>query len=256
MDWHGKAIGDHTGPVIQKFEDEIKNKDVEFTTFAPEGEEPKIEVGTVKVTPDYAEGTKISTRKAYGNALLRARESNENVVGLDAETKNSTFAITLKNKYPNSFVECFIAEQNMVGVTTGLSCRRKIAFCSTFAAFFARAADQIRIAGIGNNNIKMVGSHTGCSIGEDGPSQMALEDVAFFRTIPEGLVLVPSDGISAEKAVEIAGNFKGPAFIRTNRPDVELLYKNDTEFEAGKCKVLKESENDSVLIVSYGVTLH
>ncbi len=93
---------------------------------------------------------------------------------MDGDTKNSTFAITLMEKFPESFIECFIAEQNLVGVTTGLSCRRKIPFCSTFAAFFSRAADQIRIAGIGRNPIKLVGSHSGCSIGEDGPSQMAL----------------------------------------------------------------------------------
>ena len=138
-------------------------------------------MGTVSVKPEYSEGTKISTRKAYGNGLLHARESNENVVGLDGDTKNSTFAITLMKGFPDSFIECFIAEQNMVGIATGLSCRKKIAFCSTFAAFFSRAADQIRIAGkiylnlgISNSNLKMVGSHAGCSIGEDGPSQMAL----------------------------------------------------------------------------------
>lgn len=121
-------------------------------------------------------------------------------------------------------------------MTTGLSCRRKIAFCSTFAAFFSRAADQVRIAGIGGNNIKLVGSHSGCSIGEDGPSQMALEDIGFFRNIPNGVVLVPSDGVSAEKAVELVGNYDdGPAFIRTSRPDVSLLYSNDESFELGKC---------------------
>lgn len=115
-----------------------------------------------------------------------------------------------------------------MGVTTGLSCRGKIAFCSTFAAFFIRAADQIRIAGIGSNPIKMVGSHSGCSIGEDGPSQMALEDLGFFRNIPKGIVVVPSDGVSTEKAVEIVANYNdGPAFIRTSRPDVPVIYAND-----------------------------
>jgi transketolase len=109
----------------------------------------------------------------------------------------------------------------MVGVATGLACRKKIPFCSTFATFFIRAADQIRIAGISASKIKMVGSHSGCSIGEDGPSQMALEDLAFFRTIPKGIVLIPSDGVSTEKAVELVANYnEGPAFIRTARPDV------------------------------------
>lgn len=116
----------------------------------------------------------------------------------------------------------------MVGVATGLACRRKIAFCSTFATFFIRAADQIRIAGISGSRLKMVGSHSGCSIGEDGPSQMALEDLAFFRTIPNGIVLIPSDGVSTEKAVELAANYQGgPSFIRTARPDVPVLFPND-----------------------------
>lgn len=124
----------------------------------------------------------------------------------------------------------------MVGVTTGLACRNKIAFCSTFAAFLTRAADQIRIAGISGSNIKMVGSHAGVNIGEDGPSQMALEDLAFFRTLPRGVVLVPSDGVSAEKAVELAANYNdGPVFIRTSRPDVPILYANDEPFAIGKC---------------------
>lgn len=123
----------------------------------------------------------------------------------------------------------------MVGVTEGLSCRRKIAFCATFAAFFTRAADQIRIAGISANTLKCVGSHSGCSIGEDGPSQMALEDLAFFRTIPKGIVLIPSDGVSTEKAVELVANYNdGPSFIRTGRPDVPVIYANDEPFELGK----------------------
>lgn len=126
------------------------------------------------MVPNYQPNAVISTRKAYGQGLKKARDSNPNVVGLDGDTKNSTFAITLKDAYPKSFIECFIAEQNLVSVTTGLSCRNKIPYCSTFAAFFSRASDQIRIAGIGGNPIKMVGSHSGCSIGEDGPSQMAL----------------------------------------------------------------------------------
>lgn len=157
------------------------------------------------------------------------------MVGLDGDTKNSTFSITLFEKHPESFVECFIAEQNMVGVATGMACRGKLAFCSTFATFFMRAADQIRIAGIGHNNLKMAGSHSGCSIGEDGPSQMALEDLAFFRTLPNGILLIPSDAVSTEKAVELAANYnEGPAFIRTARPDVSLLFKNDETFQLGK----------------------
>ena len=150
---------------------------------------------------------------------MKARQADSRVVALDGDTKASTFSCTMGDKFPESFIECFIAEQNMVGVASGLACRQKIAFCSTFSAFFTRAADQIRIAGISNSNIKMAGSHAGVSIGEDGPSQMALEDYAFFRTLPKGVVLAPSDGVSAERAVELAGNYnEGPVFIRTSRP--------------------------------------
>jgi transketolase len=121
----------------------------------------------------------------------------------------------------------------MVSVGTGLGARRKIPFCATFGAFFARAADQIRIAGISRSNLKLVGSHSGCSIGEDGPSQMALEDLALFRTIPDGIVLYPSDGVSTHYAVNIAANYLGVAYIRTSRPDLPLLYPNKEHFALG-----------------------
>lgn len=161
------------------------------------------------------------------------------------------------DKYPESFVECFIAEQNMVGVASGLACRGKLAFCSTFSAFLIRAADQIRIAGISGNNLKMVGSHAGCNIGEDGPSQMALEDFAFFRTIPKGIVLVPCDGVSAEKAVELAANYNdGPVFIRTSRPEVPILFANDEPFELGKSKLIKSSADDKLIVITIAVTVH
>lgn len=257
LDWHGKDVGDKYDHVIAHLKSLIKNENAEFKTHAPEGEEPKIEKGTVSVVPNYGPNAKVSTRKAYGEGLLKARESNPNVVGLDGDTKNSTFSITLLNKFPESFIECFIAEQNMVGVTTGLACRKKIPFCSTFATFFTRAGDQIRIAGIGSNPIKLVGSHSGCSIGEDGPSQMALEDLSLFRNIPKGVVLVPSDGVSTEKAVELVGNYNaGPAFIRTSRPDVPVIYGNEETFEIGKCKVFKSSAEDKVVLISHGPTLH
>jgi transketolase len=231
LNWHGKDLGAEFDATIALVKGRIKRQDIDFTTYPPEGDDVVLDSPKVAIVPNYKEGEKVSTRKAYGNGLLKARQSNPQVIGLDGDTKNSTFSITLFEKYPESFIECFIAEQNMVGVATGLSCRGKIAFCSTFAAFFIRAADQIRIAGLGHNKLKMAGSHSGCSIGEDGPSQMALEDLAFFRTLPNGVVLIPSDAVSTEKAVELVANYsEGPAFIRTARPDVSLLFKNDEPF--------------------------
>ena len=222
----------------------------------PIGDYPIAAQKEINPEPTYEPGTKISTRKAYGNALLKAHEANNTVVGLDGDTKNSTFSITLKNKFPEAFVECFIAEQNMIGVGTGFGARHKIPFCSTFGAFFSRAADQIRIAGISQSNIKLVGSHSGCSIGEDGPSQMALEDLAFFRTIPNGIVLYPSDGVSTHYAVNLAANYHGVVFIRTSRPDLPLLYDNKEHFALGESKVVRHTEEDKVLIIGAGVTLH
>ena len=183
---------------IEGLKAKIKNNKIEYKTFAPEGDDIPREPFNLKITPNYKiESDKIGTRKAYGNGLLKAREADKRVVALDGDTKVSTFSCTMGDKFPESFVECFIAEQNMVGVASGMACRGKLAFCSTFSAFLIRAADQIRIAGISANNLKMVGSHAGCNIGEDGPSQMALEDFAFFRTLPKGVVLIPSDGVSA-----------------------------------------------------------
>ena len=237
--WHGKDLGNEFESSIELLKSKIKHEEIEYKTYPPEGEEPMHNAAEIVIKPDYSEGDKISTRKAYGKALLKAHEANDRVIGLDGDTKNSTFAITLFEKHPEAFIECFIAEQNMVGVATGLACRKKLAFCSTFAAFLSRAADQIRIAGISANNLKMVGSHSGCSIGEDGPSQMALEDLAFFRTLPKGVVVVPSDGVAAEKAVELVANYnEGPAFIRTARMDTPILYPNDEKFELGKSKFL------------------
>lgn len=235
LNWHGKDLGGEFDPSLQLLKSKIRRENIDFTTFAPVGDDHLAQPPHVKITPNYKETDIVSTRKAYGTGLLKARESDSRVVGLDADTKNSTFSITLLEKHPESFIECFIAEQNMVGVATGLACRQKIPFCSTFATFFIRAADQIRIAGISGSKLKMVGSHSGCSIGEDGPSQMALEDLAFFRTIPNGIVLIPSDAVSTEKAVELAANYEnGPSFIRTARPDVKILFPNNEQFELGK----------------------
>lgn len=234
--WHGKDLGGELEICVNALKSKMKNQNIEFKTYPPKGEDILRAPVKVAVTPAYKNTDVISTRKAYGNGLLKAYESDNRVVALDGDTKVSTFSCTLGDKHPEAFVECFIAEQNMVGVATGLACRNKLAFCNTFAAFFIRAADQIRIAGISGTNLKMAGSHAGVNIGEDGPSQMALEDFAFFRTLPNGIVLVPSDGVSAEKAVELAANYNdGPAFIRTSRPEVPILFSNDEPFALGKC---------------------
>jgi transketolase len=150
----------------------------------------------------------------------------------------------------------FIAEQNMVGVATGLAARGKIPFVATFAAFLTRAYDQIRMAGVSQSNVKFCGSHVGVSIGEDGPSQMGLEDIAMFRTIPGSVILYPSDAVSAERLVAEAAQHRGICYIRTSRPKTPVIYSNDEQFPVGGSKVVKKSANDRVTVIAAGITLH
>ena len=202
---------------------------------------------------NYNLGDKVATREAYGTALARLGEADLRIVAVDGDTKNSTFADKFFKKFPERATEGFIAEQNMVGVAMGLAARGKVPFASTFATFFTRAYDHIRVAGISQSNIKLVGSHVGVSIGEDGPSQMALEDLAMMRAIVGSTVLYPSDAVAAEKLLEEMALIKGVCFLRTSRPKTPVIYGNDEKFPVGGAKVLREG--DKVTIVSAGVTL-
>ena len=178
------------------------------------------------------------------------------MVSLDGEVSNSTYAEIFKEAYPERFFEMYIAEQNMVGAALGLSCRGKIPFVSTFAAFFSRAFDQIRMSQYSDPNIKFVGSHAGVSIGEDGPSQMGLEDIAMFRTISNSIVFYPSDAISTEKLVEEAAKHYGIVYIRTTRKETPILYNQEEKFTIGGSKVLRKSKEDIATVIAAGITLH
>lgn len=259
--WHGKALGGKSDEVIKHLSTLIKN-------HGPLGLRPQkplvddapiVDITNVKLDtpPNYKDGDLIATRLAYGTALAKIAKNNSRVVAFDGDTKNSTFADKIKTIDSKRFVECFIAEQNLVGVATGAACRdRTIAFVSAFATFFTRAFDQIRMGAISQSNVNFVGSHCGVSIGEDGPSQMGLEDIALFRSIPGSTVFYPSDAVSTERAVELAANTKGICFIRTSRPNTSILYKNDEKIMIGKAKVVKSSSDDKVLIIGAGITLH
>jgi transketolase len=198
----------------------------------------------------------VATREAYGHALVRLGETDPRVVALDGDVKNSTFAERFKEHFAERFVECFIAEQNMVSVAAGLAAQGFVPFASSFACFLERAADQIRMAGISRSNVKLCGSHAGVSIGEDGPSQMALEDLAFFRAIPEAVILYPADGVAADAAVQLAAQRKGLVYIRTTRGKTPTIYAEDAAFTVGGLKVLRRSDHDRVAIVAAGITLH
>ena len=200
---------------------------------------------------------KMPTRKAYGYALAALGRESTAVYALDGDVKNSTYSDIFEKECPERFVQCFIAEQTMVGVATGLQARGKIPFAATFGAFFTRAHDQIRMASVGRNALRLCGSHCGVSIGQDGPSQMALEDIAMMRAIPDSIVLYPSDAVSAFKLTECMANYHdGISFLRTTRSATSILYDKKEEFKVGGCKVLKQSDNDSACIVAAGITLH
>lgn len=208
--------------------------------------------------PVHALGEKIATRKAYGLALAAAGLVCPDIVSLDAEVKNSTFAQTFETLFPERFYQCFIAEQNMVNMGIGFAARGAIPFISTFAAFFARAYDQLRMAAIGKVPLRLAGSHVGVSIGADGPSQMGLEDIAMMRALPDSIVLYPCDAISTYKLVEQMANYTdGISYLRTTRESTPVIYGHTTEFSIGGCKVLHHQPNtDQVCIVAAGITVH
>ena len=179
------------------------------------------------------------------------------MVALDGDMKNSTFSQELLKVDPSRYIECFICEQNMLGVGIGVACRnRTVAFASTFAAFLTRGFDNLRMGVISQTNLNVVGSHCGVSIGEDGPSQMALEDIAMFRSLPGCTVFYPSDAVACERAVELSANQRGICFVRVSRPATAVIYENNERFDIGKAKVVRKSDSDKVLVVAAGVTLY
>jgi transketolase len=177
------------------------------------------------------------------------------IVALDADVKNSTFSDRFEKKFPERFYQTFIAEQAMIGAAMGLAARGAIAFPSSFACFLERGADFIRMAGISMLNIKLCGSHAGVSIGEDGPSQMALEDIAMARAVPNCTVLYPSDAVCAERLVAVAAATPGPVYIRSSRPKTPIIYSTDERFPVGGSKVVRQSGKDVATVVAAGVTL-
>ena len=208
------------------------------------------------VSTSYALGDKIATRKAYGAALAKLGATDPDMFVLDADVKNSTFTDAFFGAFPERSVECYIAEQNMIGIATGLQARGKRAFAATFAAFLSRAYDQIRMAAHSHANLRLAGSHTGVSIGEDGASQMGLEDVSMLRAVLGSAVLCPADGVAAEQLTCLSANYQGVSYVRTARPDVAVIYGNDEQFAIGGSKVLRSSLADQVTLVGAGVTLH
>uniref|UniRef100_A0ABI7YUK8 transketolase n=1 Tax=Felis catus TaxID=9685 RepID=A0ABI7YUK8_FELCA len=257
--WHGKPLPKNMADqIVQEICSQIQSTKKILVT-PPQEDAPLVDITNIRMPspPSYKVGDKIATRKAYGQALAKLGRVNDRIIALDGDTKNSTFSEIFKKEHPDRFIECYIAEQNMVSVAVGCATRnRTVPFCSAFGAFFTRAFDQIRMAAISESNINFCGSHCGVSIGEDGPSQMALEDLAMFRSIPTATVFYPSDGVSTEKAVELAANTKGICFIRTSRPENAIIYNSNEDFQIKQAKVVLKSKDDQVTVIGAGVTLH
>jgi transketolase len=262
--WHGKPFkkGEELDRALAELERQFVpisggGSDVDLAQHIQRPQSAPRPVASPKpiAPPSYKLGDEVATREAYGTAIAKLGEADSRVVALDADVKNSTFSDKFERAQPDRFYENFIAEQVMIGAAMGLAARGAIPFPSTFACFLTRAADFIRMAAISNVNVKLAGSHAGVSIGEDGPSQMALEDLAMCRAQPNYAVLYPSDAVSTERLVAAAAYHAGPVYIRTSRPKTPVIYGNDESFVVGGLKVVRESRDDVATVVGAGVTL-
>ena len=249
--WHGKALSQEEAD--RAIAELGGPRDVSVTPRKPEaGVSPPADVPNV-VLPVYAEA--IATRKAFGETLA-ALAVRGDVVAIDGEVANSTHTEDLQKVAPDRFVESYIAEQNMLGMAVGMQVLGKVVFPATFAAFFTRAYDFIRMAAISRANLRLSGSHAGVSIGEDGPSQMALEDLAMMRAVHGSTVLYPCDGNSTARLVAAMADLPGISFIRTTREKTPVIYEGDEAFPVGGSKTLRSSDADRVTLVGAGITVH
>ncbi len=257
--WHGKPLPkEEADRAVAVLEKSLTGEADSWTPKLPDQRAtPAVPTptGAMPKSPYAIGGKEVATRKAFGDALKELAKVNPRVVSLDADVKNSTFTEEFMDVAPKRFFEGYIAEQNMVGMSMGLAARGKIPFSSTFACFFSRAYDFVRMAAISQLNVKFAGTHVGVSIGEDGPSQMGLEDMAMFGAEPNFTVLYPSDATSAWAATMLAADLVGPTYIRLGRPNNPIVYSPDEKFEIGKSKVLRQGNNDRILIVAAGITL-
>ncbi len=257
--WHGKPFkkGEEADRAIRELESQLvpEPPGARPVIPAPVGELAPERAGPI-APPAYTRGDKVATREAFGSALVRLGSADPRVVALDGDVKNSTFSEKFEAAHPERFYQMFIAEQAMMGVAMGLAARGSIPYPSTFAAFLSRAGDFIRMAAISRLNVKFVGTHAGVSIGEDGPSQMGLEDLSIMTSQPGVVVLYPCDAVSTEHLVVEAAKHHGPVYIRASRPKTEVIYDNKERFPVGGSKVLRCSDQDVATVIAAGVTVY
>ena len=256
--WHGKPFtGEKEREALAALEAQLTGAEWEWRPTLPAAVNGAGAAPRPMPAPPYEiGGPAVATREAYGAALEALAKSDERVVGVDGDVGNSTFTTTIARVDARRLLQGHIAEQNMIGVAMGLACRGKIPFASSFACFLSRGYDFMRMAAISETNVKLVGTHAGISIGEDGASQMGLEDLAMTAAQPNYTVLYPSDATSAWRAIELVARVDGPAYVRTGRPKTGILYGAGEKFAIGKAKVLRQSGNDRIAIVAAGVTLY
>jgi transketolase len=250
--WHGKPLGNPD----EAIEELGGVRNIHVDVAKPDSAAPRTFPSGELELPRYDVGEEVATRKAYGEALAALGNARGDVVAVDGEVSNSTFAEIFAKAHPERYFEMYIAEQQMVAAAVGLQARGWNAYASTFAAFFSRAYDFIRMAAISRANLRLAGSHAGVSIGEDGPSQMALEDIASLRAVHSSTVLQPCDANQTAKLVAAMADTEGIVFLRTLRPNTPVIYGADEEFRVGGSRVIRSSEEDAVTLVGSGVTVH
>ncbi len=254
--WHGKAFSPEQlqqalkeiGPAIDVPPDPGKSYARASLPQPPDFPAP--------APPDYPADKPVATREAYGFALKRLGAVNPHLVAISGDVKNSTFSEIFQDAFPSHFYQGYIAEQNLVSAGVGLAARGKVPFLDTFACFLSRAYDNVRMAAISRANINLCGSHAGISIGEDGPSQMALEDLAMFRAVHGSAVFYPSDAVCAERLTETMARRPGINYLRTSRPKTPILYSKDDKFPVPGFKVLRQSAQDRAVVFGAGITLY
>jgi transketolase len=254
--WHGKALKpDEAAKAYAELEAQLQPETATLPPIPAPPAAPAAAPPRAMAAPEYTVGDQVATREAYGTAIAKLAAVDARVVALDADVKNSTFSERFEAAHPDRFYQFFIAEQVMIGAAMGLAARGAVPFPSTFAAFLTRAADFVRMAAISGVNIKLAGSHAGVSIGEDGPSQMALEDFAMTSAQPNFTVLCPSDAVATERLIAEMARTPGPAYMRTSRPKTPVIYPNTEQFPIGGLKVLRTSDQDRATVIGAGITL-
>ncbi|MBH8566280.1 transketolase [Nostoc sp. CENA67] len=254
--WHGKALkAEQEKQAIAELGGE---RQIKIEVSKPEEQGQPVFLGNPQPLqlPTYNQGAKVATRRAYGDALTALGAAQPHVVALDAEVSNSTYAEDFAEAYPERYFEMYIAEQQMIAAAVGLQVRQYKPFASSFAAFLSRGYDFVRMAAVSRANIKLVGSHAGISIGQDGPSQMALEDLAALRAVWSSTVLYPSDANQTAKLVSQMSDRNGIVYLRTTRESTPVIYGSDEEFPIGGSRIVQSSDRDQATVIGAGITLH